>query len=141
MVTENDPAVAFNWSTHLNNAVEMVNEAQPILPRWVPKGTHYPLTVEQVKALILNRCQMGVTTGGIVDSFVIAPNSGIEASRMSGRLAELSLDPFIIALANHCGDYVARIHYFGDSGPRMTSEPLNLLRPHQLAEGDAQAFV
>lgn len=140
-VTENDPVVAFCWSENLPRAVDQLNIDLAPIPAWaLPVLGGYPITSGALKLAILQCCQ-AVTAGGVVDSFVIAPNTLVEYGAIVTRLTEMQLDPFIREVANLCGDYIARIHLFMDSTPRLTSTLANIPAPMNLGGGNVQAFV
>ena len=102
---------------------------------------NYPITEDLFKTAVLQYCQAGVTSGGIIDLFVIAPNTNVEAMNISMRIIGLCLDAFVIQLANSVGGPLARIHTFTDKTARMTSTPLNIVRPLALAVDATLAFV
>jgi hypothetical protein len=58
------------------------------------------------------QCLSAVTNRGIIDNWVLAPNTSVEANCISQRIGQLQLDPFVIQLVNNCGDYGARVHFF-----------------------------
>lgn len=141
VIGNDDPAFVFHWSD-LTPSIAIVNEEQPPIPAWaVTAGFQYPLTSENIKAMILHYCQVGVTAGGIVDMFVIAPNTLTESLNISGRISQLQMDPFMLHFANIHGSSIARVYIFVDSKPRITATPVNIIRHPTLAVNDIQALV
>ena len=138
-VSEFDPVVCFCWKQELDLGLQAANLAQPEIPGWIPTG--YPITPLDFKSAILRHCQDGATTGGIVDKFIIAPNTIAESTNVTMKIANLSLDPFIKFIANAANSPLARIHLFMDKTTRLTSIPVNIVRPFALDYIDIQPFI
>lgn len=140
-IGQDDPAVVFNWSPMLHDAVAAINNTQPALPPWCPAGITYPLSVDSVKSMILQKCQGGNTAGGIVSMFVIAPNNFVECIDIVATLSYIQTEPFLLQLSFACQSCIASVFTFHDAKRHITATPLNLPRPDNLAAADIQPFV
>jgi hypothetical protein len=89
----------------------------------------YLLALDTLKLLILNYCQL------------YRPNTCIESMSLVSKLTALLSDPFILLIADWCGDYIARIYFFFDSKPKVSAQPAELPRPPNLPAHHIQAFV
>ena len=138
-VSEFDPVVCFSWKDELSLGLQAANLAHPALPGWSPTG--YPITASDFKTAVLLYCQVGATAGGVVDSFIIAPNTLVEATSVTVKVASLSLDPLTVLVANAANTSLARTHLFTDKTSRLTSTPVSVVRPLALGVGDIQAPV
>ena len=58
----------------------------------------------------LQHCQDGATAGG-VDNCIIAPNTQGEFVKITSKITEASMNPFIVAVANSIQNPVATIHF------------------------------
>jgi hypothetical protein len=130
-VTEFDPLFAINFNEdHLVTGLAAVYD-MPI-PDWMPNAVH-PISAEAFKAFVMNCCSQ------VIDSFMIAPNSAAEFSRIVQRVASLCKDPFVLAVANGAQGSLGKVYLVQESSRNMVATPQEV--DHlQLPAGAIAAF-
>ena len=125
---------------NLSAGIRAVNLAgAPAIPNWFPIGTAFPISHEQFKSAVLNKCAQ-VTNGGVQNNFCIAPNTLTEYGNIAATVSALCLDPFVVAVANAAGGPLARFHMFTERVVRQTAQEMNIVVPF-LPPGVQQAFI
>jgi hypothetical protein len=139
-----DPAVVINFHVEnltagLNHVNNLNIQEQPILPHWMPPATAYPIGAEMFKQFIMCCCAE-VTNGGIVDSFIIAPNTTSEFARVAIRIGMLCRDEFILAVAGAADGHLGRVFMVKESARSVVAEAI-VIDHFGLPVGATPAFL
>lgn len=122
--TELDPAIAVKFSESFSAAIIATNNLPPAnrpnLPVWMP-GAAYPITAADVRMGIMNVCAHA-TAGGVIDSFIIAPNTTVEYGRVLNRFSALCVDPFLMSIAQTALSPLATVFMLKESSRSVTAE-------------------
>ena len=138
--SKDDPGVALNvYIDNLERGLNAINAAPIALPLWMV-GAAYPISKDYFIRAALVHAQ-GVSNGGIVDNFCIAPNSSSEIGAVSCRFCELNIDPFVIAVANAAGGALVKLHLFHERKVIQNPTAINIPLPMALTPPNIQAFI
>ena len=138
-----DPVLAMNFhgdrlAAGLNAVNNLPVDGRPALPEWMP-GAAYPITIEAFKLFVMNCCAQA-SNGGVVDSFIIAPNTNFEFSKILTRIGLICRNPFILAVANGAQGYLARVYGIQESNRRAVATAADIDH-FELPPGTIAAFV
>jgi hypothetical protein len=142
-ISELNPVIAVGFDLdRLAVGLDTVNKwgdnDRPTLPTWMLCNS-YPVTGEQFQASVM-RCCSEATSGGVIDSFMIGPNSGADDTRATAALVQICKHPYLRALANSANGPLGKVYFIYSSTRRSTPEAANLYHM-DFPDEDFIAFV
>ena len=121
--SETDPAVAVRFNEVFVTAVQTINNLpanqRPNFPAWMP-GVAYPITATEVQMCLMNFCAQA-SGGGVIESFIIAPNTTVEYGKVISRFGGLCGDAFLVAIARIANGPIGGVFMLKETNRTVTA--------------------